>query len=72
MGAWNIAPADFWRMSLAEWWWLYDAKTQKPQSHNWEQDREMLDELGIDSLTRASKSEAQKKATKWLILLGAS
>jgi len=23
---WGIAPSEFWRMSIEEWWWLFDCK----------------------------------------------
>lgn len=26
VGAWGIAPSEFWRMSMQEWAWLFDVK----------------------------------------------
>lgn len=26
VGAWGIAPSEFWQMTVTEWWWLYDVK----------------------------------------------
>jgi hypothetical protein len=26
VGIWGIAPSEFWQMTLAEWWLVYDAK----------------------------------------------
>lgn len=35
MGVWNIPPSEFWQMTPAEWWWLYEVKQElqgKPAS----------------------------------------
>lgn len=57
-------------MSLTEFWWLYDIKRTDRAMHDWTTDREMLDALGIKQLTPISGEEANKKAMKWIALLG--
>lgn len=27
---WGIQPSEFWTMTKAEWWWVYDAKVGEP------------------------------------------
>ena len=26
---WGIQPSEFWNMSIAEWWWVFDSKYVK-------------------------------------------
>lgn len=31
VGLWGIQPSEFWKMTMAEWWWVYDSKVGEPK-----------------------------------------
>lgn len=57
-------------MSYAEFWLVYDVKRPDAVVHDWTQDREILDELGIKELTPITGKEAEAKKMRWQMQLG--
>ena len=53
VGHWGIQPSEFWRMTPAEWWWLHELKTKRP---------DVLTHEDVDDLQRfASETHAQDR-----------
>ena len=54
VGHWNIAPSEFWQMSVIEWWWVKQAKEPEKMYGS-------LPESKVDQLIKRQRERKQKE-----------
>ena len=60
VGLWEIAPSEFWRMTMREYWWLYDMR--KPPEPKVGRSSFTVSEVeAIAERLRAEKAEKERR-----------